>query len=94
MSYLIVYIGAGWCSTCKTIKPATTQLAKRYNIELKCLDYDEDLSHDEQETVTKVPTLRIFQGGEKVAEYSVNQVAQLTDWLSKHIVLTGDDTEF
>ena len=94
MSYQIVYIGASWCSTCKTIKPATEQLAKRYDVPLKCLDYDEDLSHEEQETVTKVPTLRIFKGDEKVAEYNMNQVAQLTDWLSKHIILTGGDADF
>lgn len=94
MVYQIVYIGASWCNTCKTIKPATEILAKKYNVALKCLDYDEDLSDDEKDIISKVPTLRIYNDERKIAEWNMNQVACLTDWLSKNTVLTSGDADF
>jgi thiol-disulfide isomerase/thioredoxin len=88
----IVYIGAAWCTTCKTIGPATEALCKKYGVELQKLDYDRDLEEDERDTVTKVPTLRAFVGGTKVAEWNQNQVLSLDIWLGRNAPLeTTDD---
>jgi thiol-disulfide isomerase/thioredoxin len=83
----IVYIGATWCSTCKVIKPKTLELGKLYGIPVKTLDYDDDIGEEEKATITKVPTLRIMHDGKCVETWNVNQVAQLTAWLSMNVKL-------
>jgi thiol-disulfide isomerase/thioredoxin len=88
----IVYIGAAWCTTCKTIGPATEALCAKFGVELKKLDYDRDLEEDEKDVVTKVPTLRAFVGGTLAAEWNQNQVLSLEVWLSRNVPLaTVDD---
>ncbi len=91
MTYTIVYIGATWCSTCKTIKPKTEELAKKFGIELKVLDYDDDLEDSVKETITKVPTLLIYTNDQKIQEYNVKQVESLEQWLLQNVSLLTDD---
>jgi len=91
MAYNIQYIGAAWCGTCKVIKPKTEELAKKFNVPLVCLDYDKDLEEEEQATVTKVPTIRIFRDITRLAEFNVSQVDSLEAWLRGNIPLTTDD---
>ncbi len=90
----IVYIGATWCGTCKTIKPAIESLAKKFSVALKTLDYDHDLDADAQDLIKKVPTIWIVQDGKRVAEYNVNQVAATEAWLASHVSLTGASEDF
>ena len=87
----IVYIGAAWCTTCKTIGPATEALCKKYGVELRKLDYDRDLEEDEKDAVTKVPTLRAWKGGAQVAEWNQNQVLSLEVWLGRNVPLATTD---
>jgi thiol-disulfide isomerase/thioredoxin len=92
MSYTILYIGAAWCKTCKEIKPATESLAKQFNVPLTTKDYDDDLDETEQATIKKVPTLRILDSSEKqVAEWNVNQVQSLREWLTSNIHVGSTD---
>lgn len=90
----IVYIGASWCTTCKVIKPKTLELGKLYDVPVKILDYDDDIEEEEKATITKVPTLRIMRDGECVETWNVNQVAQLTAWLSINIKLNTAADDF
>ncbi len=90
----IVYIGASWCSTCKVIKPKTLELGKLYGIPVRELDYDDDLTDEEKEHVTKVPTLRIVRDNNVKATWNVNQVAQLTAWLQMNVALKTADMDF
>ncbi len=92
----IVYIGATWCSTCKTIKPAIEELGKRYGVPVRCLDYDADLSEEEKERITKVPTIRASAPSTAiaVAEFNVRQVAQTEAWLAANVSLKAEDTDF
>ena len=83
----IVYIGASWCSTCKTIGPATEALCKKYGVELRKLDYDHDMEEDEKESITKVPTLRAIHNGAVVAEWNQNQIVSLEIWLGRNAPL-------
>ena len=87
----IVYIGAAWCGTCKTIKPAIVELCKRYSVDVKLLDYDIDLEPEAQDEIKKVPTIRIFKDYRKVAEYNVNQVASTESWLISNVKLAATD---
>ena len=87
----IVYIGATWCSTCKIIKPALIEMCKKYGVDLKTLDYDTDLESEEQDTITKVPTIKIFNNETKVAEFSNNQIASTESWLTANVKLTYND---
>ena len=87
----IVYIGAAWCTTCKTIGPATEALCKKYGVELRKLDYDRDLEEDEKDAVIKVPTLRAWKGGVQVAEWNQNQILSLEVWLGRNVPLATTD---
>ena len=91
MSFHILYVGAKWCGACKTIKPAVEQLAKRYAIELKSLDYDDDLSEAEKEKITKVPTVTIVQGDRNIAQWNANQVVNLEAYLAANVKLAATD---
>jgi thiol-disulfide isomerase/thioredoxin len=91
MPYSILYIGATWCGTCKTIKPQTETLAKKFAVPLRILDYDNDLEEEEKSSISKVPTLRIFEDDRLIAEYNVKQIESLETWLKKNISLGGDD---
>jgi thiol-disulfide isomerase/thioredoxin len=86
--FQIVYIGASWCKTCKVIKPATEELARRFNVPLVIKDYDDDLTEDEKAVIKKVPTLRVLdEKGAQIAQWDVNQVASLTAWLESNVSL-------
>lgn len=90
---MIVYIGAKWCGTCKTIKPEMERLGKMYGVQVNILDYDDDLESEEQEHITKVPTIRIYdESGTKVAEFHENQVVSTTQWLQANVPLASAAT--
>lgn len=92
MSYTILYIGASWCKTCKEIKPATESLATQFNVPLTIKDYDDDLDDTEQSLIKKVPTLRILDTkGTCIAEWNMNQVASLREWLTSNIHVGSTD---
>jgi thiol-disulfide isomerase/thioredoxin len=83
---MIVYIGATWCGTCKTIKPEIERLGKMYGVQVNILDYDDDLEPEEQEQIRKVPTIRILdEKGNKVATFDEKQVVSTTEWLRTHM---------
>lgn len=91
----LVYIGATWCGPCRTAKPRIEELCKKFSISYKLRDYDADLSEEEKETVTKVPTIQIYQGTALVAEFTSNQVAQTEAWFQSHVSATsGGDIDF
>ena len=87
----LVYIGAAWCGTCKTIKPALEELCKKFSAPMKILDYDKDLTDDEQAEITKVPTVRIKVDGKQVAEFNMAQVASTESWFAANVKLTATD---
>ena len=82
--YSIVYIGASWCSSCKIIKPAIELLAECYDLDISILDFD-DLEHEEQEHISKVPTVRVMFKGGILANWDSNQVNSLKEWLDDNI---------
>ena len=91
----LVYIGATWCGPCRTAKPRIEELCKKFSISYKLRDYDADLSEEEKETVTKVPTIQIYQGTALVAEFTSNQVAQTEAWFQTHVSLvSAGDADF
>jgi thiol-disulfide isomerase/thioredoxin len=87
----VVYIGASWCGSCKTIKPQLIELCKKFSIDFKELDYDNDLNDIEQEAIRKVPTVRILKNGAQVVEFNSNQVAQTTSWFQTNVPLNSSD---
>ena len=91
MVYELVYIGAAWCSTCKTIKPQLEELCKKFSIPMTVKDYDKDLDDDEQAAVSKVPTVRIYNDGVLGAEFNNRQVVSTEIWFSEHIKLTSTE---
>ena len=90
----IVYIGAKWCSTCRVIKPKTEELAKKFQVELVCVDLDEDtsvLSAEDKDSIRKVPTVRVYIDNEQKAEFNTKQVESLETWLQNNVSFTTTD---
>ena len=90
----LVYIGAMWCAPCRTAKPRIEELCKKFSIPYKLQDYDADLTEEEKEIVTKVPTIRIYQGDTLVVEFTSNQVAQTEAWFQTHVPLHSGNEDF
>ena len=91
MTFEIVYIGAKWCGTCKVIKPATLELGKTFGINVILKDFDDDLTEEEKEVVTKVPTLRILNDNVQIQEWNMKQLDSLKNWLTANVPLQSDD---
>lgn len=91
MVYELVYIGAVWCGTCKTIKPQLVELCKKFSIPMILKDYDNDLDDEEQSAVTKVPTVRILANGRLTAEFNMRQVASTEEWFSANVQLAATE---
>ena len=93
--YTIVYVGAKWCGTCKLIKPNVEKLARRYNVPITCLDYDYDLTDEEQMQYSRIPTVSVLNNTETIQKYDVAQVLSLEKWLSMNVkVSTTSDDDF
>jgi thiol-disulfide isomerase/thioredoxin len=84
----IDYIGAKWCKVCVTVKPAIEKMARDFGVEVAILDIDE-LG---DETITKVPTLRVWEGETKVSEIVTKHVDALRELLvtKKGVTITDD----
>jgi hypothetical protein len=69
------------------MKPSVEVWADCYNLSLRSLDYDADLTDEEREQITKVPTIRIIDvaTGATVATWNVNHIAQLKEWLKNNV---------
>lgn len=63
------------------------ELCKKYSVPLKIYDLETDLEPAEAETITKVPTVRIYKDGARIAEYTTQQIAQTTATLAAHTSL-------
>ncbi len=60
---------ATWCGPCKTIAPIVEELAEEYQtqgLKVGKVDIDESADIAAQYSITGVPTLVFFKGGEKV----------------------------
>ena len=84
----IEYIGATWCKVCVTVKPETERLARDFAVKLTMFDVDEL----DDETITKVPTLRVWEDTVKIAEIVTNHIAALRELLiaKKGVTVTDD----
>ena len=86
----LVYIGASWCSPCRTVKPLVTILAHKYSIDLTIKDYDE-MDETEKESVQKLPTIRILEDGKVVKEITTAHADMLEMWLRTHVRVNATD---
>lgn len=91
MSHSITYIGAKWCSTCKTIKPKLEEICKKFQIPIQIKDVDEDCTEQETAEIKKVPTVQIRTDAEIVQVYDVKQVESVEAWLKEHASLAEDN---
>lgn len=60
------YVGASWCTVCKTVGPAVAELARRHGLPLTVRDVDE-LPEAEAADIKKVPTVLVYRGGRCIA---------------------------
>jgi thiol-disulfide isomerase/thioredoxin len=91
MSHSITYIGAKWCSICKTIKPQLEEICKKFQIPIEIKDLDEDCTEQEIAEIKKVPTVQIRTNAEIVQVYNVKQVESVETWLKANATLVEDN---
>ena len=70
------YVGATWCTVCKTVGPAVAEVARRYGLPLVQRDIAE-LPEEEAAGILKVPTVRVFRGEHCLATIVTKHVESL-----------------
>jgi len=93
-AYELEYIGASWCTPCKVVKPKVLEQAAKYAIPIQTYDIDDDAEKIDVDAVKKLPTLRVLQDGNIVAEFITQHNDKLEDFLSRHIKPVTTDTDF
>ena len=91
MTTSVTYIGAQWCTSCKTIFPKVHDLTTKFQVPLIVKDLDDDLEEDEKMTISKVPTIYIMKDNVRVVEYNVKQVESLDNWLRENTSIQKSD---
>uniref|UniRef100_A0A6C0L0B9 Thioredoxin domain-containing protein n=1 Tax=viral metagenome TaxID=1070528 RepID=A0A6C0L0B9_9ZZZZ len=88
MALRIDYIGASWCKVCIVVKPELELIARSFNVPISVMDADEI----EDDSVTKVPTLRVFKDDKLVLEIVTKHVDGLKSLLQTMgtLVVTDD----
>lgn len=88
MALRIDYIGASWCKVCIVVKPEVELVARSFNVPLSLLDADVI----EDDSIMKVPTLRVFKDDKLVSEIVTKHVDGLKAFLQaeKGLVVTDD----
>jgi len=59
---------AEWCSPCKALKPMLMALAEKTGAKLGLLDIESNPVLTEKLSVTSIPKVVIYKGGEKITE--------------------------
>jgi thiol-disulfide isomerase/thioredoxin len=87
----IQYFGAQWCKPCQEVKPFVIELCKKHGFDLKLFDYDE-MTDEEKETISKLPTIRICEGESRLCEITKNHKQTLEDWIVENVrVIPNED---
>jgi thiol-disulfide isomerase/thioredoxin len=88
MALRIDYIGASWCKVCIVVKPEVELIARSFNVPISVMDADEI----EDDSVTKVPTLRVYKDDKLVSEIVTKHVDSLKALLQTMgtLVVTDD----
>jgi thiol-disulfide isomerase/thioredoxin len=86
----VVYIGATWCKVCHTVKPAAVKLCHDFGVKFVELDFDE-MEEDQKGSVSKLPTVRVMDGGVLKQEITTKHVDALREALATKPVVTTDD---
>ena len=88
MALRIEYIGASWCKVCVTVKPEIELVARSFNVPISILDADVM----EDDSLTKVPTLRIYKDDKLVSEIVTKHVDGLKAFLqtTATVIVTDD----
>ena len=91
MTTEVKYYGASWCAPCHSAKPKIQELCKKCGISLSVYDYDE-LEEEERGTITKLPTVQIWQNKTLEKEIITQHVETLETWISENVrVIPTDD---
>jgi thiol-disulfide isomerase/thioredoxin len=88
MALRIDYIGASWCKVCIVVKPELELIARSFNVPISVMDADEI----EDDSLTKVPTLRVYKDDKLVSEIVTKHVDSLKALLQTMgtLVVTDD----
>lgn len=87
----IRYVGASWCKPCKLAKPEVIKLCERFNIDLKIIDYDDDMTSEEQSDIKKLPSIFIYDDNKQVKLITANHVEELSIFLIDAFAVGRDD---
>ncbi len=86
--YVLVDFAAQWCPPCRAMIPILEEVEKEFEGKLKFFKLDIDKSGDiaENLSVTSIPTLILFKGGEQCAVLvGAQSKTQIVQWLNSSI---------
>jgi len=76
---------ADWCGPCRMIAPKIEELATKYtNIKFAKVNVDENAETAESQSISAMPTFRLFQDGTKVGEVVGASEAKIVELLEKY----------
>ena len=88
---VLVDFWAEWCGPCKSLAPTLEKLSEEFGdkIEVVKVNIDECIETGTKFTIQSVPTLMLFQNGEKISSKVGNQPkAVLKTWIESEFKLT------
>ena len=84
----LVYFGANWCSSCRTIKNSVSILTYK-NTHIFDIEEDEDVTA--LCVVTKLPTIQVWKNGEEVEKYEGERDCNIAIIIARHFTEYTDD---
>jgi len=82
---VIVEFSATWCTHCKRLTPVLERLSKKLEgqIDIGCIDVDEQPSLQQQFDITVIPVLYLFKNGKHGKELIAPQSeADIESWIN------------
>ncbi|MCR5225486.1 MAG: thioredoxin [Alphaproteobacteria bacterium] len=83
--FVLVDFFADWCGPCRMILPFLEEIQNEMGIEIFKVNIDESPNIASKYGVMSIPTLAIFQKGEKISvNVGAASKARIMDWIKSH----------
>lgn len=83
---ILIDFWADWCGPCKKVAPILDEISEEYNLPVGKLNVDENTQKTIEYSVSSIPTMVLFKGGEPVktiigAKPKHLMIKEIEEWL-------------